>query len=74
MNLIVQGKDIPTPSLKQLAKLTGARSIEAVSPTAFRLVAADPGRRDEVAAFCEVMRSITAGCRPGAASATSACW
>ncbi|MCL5061018.1 MAG: phosphoserine phosphatase SerB [Candidatus Thermoplasmatota archaeon] len=53
MNLIVQGKDIPTPSLKQLAKLTGARSIEAVSPTAFRLVAADPGRRDEVAAFCE---------------------
>jgi phosphoserine phosphatase len=53
MNLIVQGRDIPTPSLKQLAKLTGAQAIEAVSPTAFRLLAADDGPRAEVAAFCE---------------------
>jgi phosphoserine phosphatase len=53
MNLIIQGKDIPTPSLKQLAKLTGAQAIEAVSSTAFRLLAADTSRRDEVAAFCE---------------------
>ena len=53
MNLIVQGHDIPTPSLKQLAKLTGAAAIEAVSLTAFRLVAANDTHRDEVAAFCE---------------------
>jgi phosphoserine phosphatase len=53
MNLIVQGRDIPTPSLKQLAKLTGAQAIEAASPTAFRLLAADDGPRVEVAAFCE---------------------
>lgn len=56
MNLIVQGQDIPTPDLKQLAKLTGAAAIEAISLTAFRLVAVDPGRRDEVAAFCEANR------------------
>jgi len=56
MNLIVQGQDLPTPGLKQLAKLTGATAIEAISLTAFRLVAADPGRRDEVAAFCEANR------------------
>jgi len=53
MNLIVQGRDIPTPSLKQLAKLTGATAIEAVSLTAFRLVAADDRPHAEVAAFCE---------------------
>jgi phosphoserine phosphatase len=53
MNLIVQGRDIPTPHLKQLAKLTGAQAIEAVSPTAFRLLAASDGPRVEVATFCE---------------------
>jgi phosphoserine phosphatase len=53
MNLVVQGKDIPTPSLKQLAKLAGAQAIEAVSLSAFRLAAADDAQRDEVAAFCE---------------------
>lgn len=53
MNLIVQGKDVPTPHLKALAKLTGAQAIEAVSPTAFRLLAADAGARLEVAAFCD---------------------
>ena len=53
MNLIVQGPDIPTPALKQLAKLTGATAIEALTPTAFRLVAANDSLRDDVAAFCE---------------------
>ncbi|MBT9590614.1 MAG: phosphoserine phosphatase SerB [Thiobacillus sp.] len=53
MNLIVQAKDIPTPSLKQLAKLTSATAIEAISSTAFKLVAANESRRDEVAAFCD---------------------
>jgi phosphoserine phosphatase len=53
MNLIVHGQDIPTPSLKQLAKLTTATAIEAVSRTAFRLLEADAGQRAEAAAFCE---------------------
>jgi phosphoserine phosphatase len=54
MNLIVQGKDIPTPSLKHLAKLSGAAAIEAISLTAFRLRAANEASRAEVAAWCEV--------------------
>lgn len=53
MNLIVQGKDIPPPSLKHLAKLTAARGIEAFSLSAFRLLAADEQSRAEVAAYCE---------------------
>ncbi|HQT31200.1 MAG TPA: phosphoserine phosphatase SerB [Thiobacillus sp.] len=53
MNLIVQGKDIPTPSLKQLAKLSGADAIEAVSLTAFRLQKANESTRAEVTAWCE---------------------
>ena len=56
MNLIVQGPDIPTRSLKQLAKLTGATAIEAVSCAAFRLTEANDSHRDEVAAFCEANR------------------
>ncbi len=56
MNLIVQGPDVPTPDLKQLAKLTSATAIEAVTPTAFRLVAADADQRDAVAAYCEENR------------------
>jgi phosphoserine phosphatase len=52
-HLIVQGKDIPTRALKDLAKLTGASSIEAVSSTAFRLLAAQSGARAEVAAYCD---------------------
>ena len=63
MNLIVQGSDIPTQSLKQLAKLTAATAIEAISVTAFRLVAADETTRDEAAAFCEA-RSIDCGWVP----------
>lgn len=53
MNLIVQGNDIPTPSLKRLATLTSATAIEAVSPTAFRLVAANERLHVEVAAYCD---------------------
>lgn len=56
MNLIVQGPDIPTRSLKQLAKLTGAAAIEAVSCAAFRLTEANDSHRGEVAAFCEANR------------------
>lgn len=53
MNLIIQGKDVPTPSLKQLAKLTSATAIEAISSTAFKLLSADESLRAEVAAFCD---------------------
>lgn len=37
MHLIVQGTDIETGDLKQLAKLSGASAIEQISATAFRL-------------------------------------
>lgn len=63
MNLIIQGSDIPTQSLKQLAKLTSASAIEAISATAFRLVAANETTRKEAAAFCE-SRSIDCGWVP----------
>jgi phosphoserine phosphatase len=42
MNLIVQGLDVATPDLKQLAKMSGASSIEALTPTAFKLPGAAP--------------------------------
>ncbi len=53
MNLIIQRKDLPTPSLKQLAKLSSATEIQAISPTAFRLLSADESQRAEVTAYCE---------------------
>jgi len=53
MNLIVQGSDIPTPSLKALAKLTSATAIEAISSTAFKLLSADESLRPDVAAYCD---------------------
>ena len=52
-HLIVQGIDVPTRHLKDLAKLAGAAGIEAVSATAFRLVAADSSAQAEVAIFCD---------------------
>lgn len=53
MNLIVQGNDIPTPSLKHLAKLTSATAIEAISSSAFKLVSADESLRPDVTAYCD---------------------
>ena len=53
MNLIVQGHDIPTPHLKRLATLSSATAIEAVSPTAFRLVSANEQSRADVTAYCD---------------------
>ena len=50
-NLVIQGADIETPDLKQLAKLAGARAIEAISPTAFRLRSAAPNA--EIEPYCE---------------------
>lgn len=51
MNLIVQGADIETPDLKQLAKFAGATAIEAITPTAFRLCSAT--LNPEIAPYCE---------------------
>jgi phosphoserine phosphatase len=54
MDLILQGNDIETGDLKTLAKLTGARGIEQVTPGTFRLMQAqqDPA----VPTFCEGAR------------------
>ncbi|MDP1717837.1 MAG: phosphoserine phosphatase SerB, partial [Burkholderiales bacterium] len=42
MHLIIQGSDVATTDLKQLAKLAGADGIEQISPDVFRLVNASP--------------------------------
>lgn len=52
-NLIIQAESIDTPPLKQLAKLSGAHEIQAISQQAFRLVGANPDSRDAVAALCQ---------------------
>ena len=51
MNLVIQGRDVATPDLKAIAKLARASGIEQITPTAFRLLAAqsDPA----IAAACE---------------------
>ena len=50
-NLVVQAVDIATPTLKALAKMTGAKRIEQIGEQAFRLLgASDHG---DVAALCE---------------------
>ena len=54
MNLVVQGADVQTPDLKQLAKMTGALSIEAMTPTAFRLRGAV--QNADVAPYCDRAR------------------
>lgn len=51
-NLIIQAKSISTQSLKQLAKLSGAHEIQAVSQQAFRLVGANPDSHAAVTDFC----------------------
>jgi len=54
MNLVIQGGDIATPDLKQLAKIAGASAIEAITPTAFRLRNAAPS--PQLAPYCENAR------------------
>ena len=51
MHLVIQGADVATPDLKQLAKLAGASRIERLTPEAFRLCDAHPA--DEVPQLCE---------------------
>jgi phosphoserine phosphatase len=54
MNLIIQGADIATPDLKHIAKIAGASSIEAITPSAFRLCNAS--EHADIAPFCEQAR------------------
>jgi phosphoserine phosphatase len=50
MNLIIQGSDVETTALKELAKLSGASAIEQVVPNVFRLTNAKPA--DAIPALC----------------------
>jgi len=54
MPLIIQGADVATPALKQLAKLSRASRIERMTPEAFRLCDAHPA--DDIAPACEAAR------------------
>jgi phosphoserine phosphatase len=51
MDLVIQGFDVETRDLKEIAKLTRASGIERLSDTAFALK--DAGRHDDVASVCE---------------------
>jgi phosphoserine phosphatase len=50
MNLVIQGLNVETTDLKQLAKLTGANGIEQVLPNVFRIANGTP--HAEVPALC----------------------
>jgi phosphoserine phosphatase len=52
VNLIIQGEEVFTQDLKQLAKLSSAKAIENIAPEAFRLTDADPESKTAVAAHC----------------------
>ncbi|MGH6821124.1 MAG: DUF4072 domain-containing protein, partial [Methylocella sp.] len=51
MYLVIQGLDVQTHDLKELAKLCGARSIERSASMAFRLTGANP--HDAIREYCE---------------------
>ena len=50
MNLIIQGLEIETPALRELAKLSGATQIERITAQAFRLKGAS--QKQGVAEYC----------------------
>jgi phosphoserine phosphatase len=52
-NLVVQGNDVETHDLRELAKITGGREIVRLQGEAFRIVGVDPSRRSEVRAVCD---------------------
>lgn len=52
-SLIIQAESIANQSLKQLAKLSGAHAIQAISQQAFRLAGANPDSQPAVASFCD---------------------
>ena len=51
-HLIIQGNEVATPDLKQLAKLAQATRIEAINQQAFRLIGGDAQAKDAVARYC----------------------
>lgn len=51
MNLVIQGLEVETRDLKELARMTGANGIEQVRPNVFRLAHCTP--HPEVPALCE---------------------
>ena len=50
MHLVIQGADVETTALKELARLSGASGIEQVAPNVFRLKDATPA--DGIAELC----------------------
>jgi phosphoserine phosphatase len=52
MNLVIQGEEVSTPDLKELARIARGKAIERISETGFRITNSDPATRDEVAAHC----------------------
>ena len=52
MNLIIQGFEIATQDLKQLAKLSKAVSIEAIDQQAFKLLNADVATKAKIEDYC----------------------
>ncbi|MCK0512775.1 phosphoserine phosphatase SerB [Aromatoleum buckelii] len=50
MNLVLQGEDVDSVALKNLAKITGASAIEQITPQAFRLVGGHD--REDVDRLC----------------------
>ena len=50
MHLIIQGDDVETTALKELAKLSGASAIEQVAPNVFHLKNASPA--DGITELC----------------------
>jgi len=52
MNLVIQGEDVATPDLKELARIARGKAIERISDTGFRITQADPATKDAVAQHC----------------------
>jgi phosphoserine phosphatase len=61
-DLVIQGEDIPTPVLKNLARLAGAERIDKISARCFRLKSASPAERSlaEIAGISAELRLDTA--------------
>jgi len=53
MNLVIQGEEIETPDLKELARISHGEAIGRISDDAFRITKADPATRDAVERRCE---------------------
>ena len=52
MNLVIQGEDVSTPDIKELARTSHGASIERISDSGFRITKADPATAVDVAAYC----------------------